>query len=121
MGQPGAVGGANGQQTQAQALDPETVTVVELVADWPDPVTVPGSPEPWSPSVSCQGALPSSKPARAVAESATWPAATQSVTVELVDDAMPATETEHQLSKFFTVSATGVLPEHVGGGPPPPE
>ena len=32
-----------GQHTATHALDPLTLTVVALCADWPDPVTVPGS------------------------------------------------------------------------------
>jgi hypothetical protein len=120
VGQPAGVGGAFGQQTHTQAADPLTVTVVALVADWPAPVTVPGSPEPWSPAVSCQGALPSSKPGSAVVERATEPAATQAVMVEFEDGCMPAIDTEHHLSKFCTVSATGVLPEHVAVSPPEP-
>jgi hypothetical protein len=36
----------NGQQTQMHAVEPETETVVALAAAVPEPVTVPGSPEP---------------------------------------------------------------------------
>jgi hypothetical protein len=35
-----------GQHTHAQLALPEAATVVALLADWPLPLTVPGSPEP---------------------------------------------------------------------------
>jgi hypothetical protein len=92
------------------------VTVVALSAVCPVPVTVPGSPDPLSPEVSCHGALPSSKPALAVAVRLTDPAATHAVWSAEDDAVPPATATEHQPSKFFTVSDTGVAPLHV---PPP--
>jgi hypothetical protein len=52
---------ANGQHTQAHAVAPLTVFVVELVMFAPASESVPGSPEPVSPAVSCQGVGPSSK------------------------------------------------------------
>ncbi len=76
----------NGQQAHTQAVAVETVTVV--FAD--------GSPEPWSPSVSCHGVGPSSNPGSAVAESDTVPVVTQIVCADSVEAAPPATETEHQ-------------------------
>jgi hypothetical protein len=101
---------APGQHTETHALAPLTVTVVALCAAWPDPVTVPGSPEPVSPAVSCQGVGPSTKVALAVAERSTAPAATHMVCVAALDAAAPATETEHHEEKFLTVSETGVVP-----------
>ena len=89
--------GENGQQAQAQVLAPDAWTVAVLTADWPLPVTVPGSPEPVSFAVSCHGAGPSSKPLSAVAATEIGPAATQTVWLELLVAACPATETEHQL------------------------
>ena len=118
-----------GQQTQAQLALPAALTVVALLALCPLPVTIPDSPEPWSPVVSCQGAGPSSKPASAVAESAIGPGATHTVCSLAVEAAWPDTDTEHHERWFFTVSATGVAPEHVAGDdiepplllPPQPE
>ena len=43
-GQP--VPSVNGQQTQTHAVEPNTETVVALTAAVPEPVTVPGSPDP---------------------------------------------------------------------------
>lgn len=43
-GQP--VPSVNGQQTQTHAVEPETEAVAALAAAVPEPVTVPGSPEP---------------------------------------------------------------------------
>jgi hypothetical protein len=47
----------NGQQIQTHVLAPEAFAVAVLM----DPLTMPGSPEPVSPDVWCQGADPSSK------------------------------------------------------------
>jgi hypothetical protein len=113
VGQPVPAGLENGQQTQTQVLPLVTLTVVAFSADWPVPVTVPGSPDPVSPAVSCHGALPSSKPVFAVASRLTEPAATHTVCSAALDAAAPATATEHQPSKFITVSDTGVAPLHV--------
>jgi hypothetical protein len=101
---------APGQQTQTHALDPLTVTVVALFEACPDPVTIPGSPVPVSPAVSCQGVGPSTKVALAVAERSTAPAATHMVCVAALDGAAPPTETEHHVRKFLTVNETGVAP-----------
>jgi len=84
-----------GQQTQAQLALPAAVTVVALLALWPLPVTVPGSPEPWSPLVPCQGAEPNSNPDCAVADSATGPGATHTVCALAVEAAWPEIDTEH--------------------------
>jgi hypothetical protein len=53
----------NGQHAQTHALPVVVTTVVELVACTPPSTSacVPGSPEPWSPEVSCHGSGPSSK------------------------------------------------------------
>lgn len=82
---------------KTHAVEPETVFVVVLVSPAPASVTVPGSPEPsWSPSVSCQGAGPSSKLAPApVALKVTAPAGTHAVCVAAAEGVPPAIETEH--------------------------
>ncbi len=111
----------NGQQTQAQVVVPDAVTVAALLL----PVTTPGSPEPWSPVVPCHGAGPSSNPGSAVAVSVTGPLATHVDCAAAVEVCLPDTDTEHQDWKFLTVNSTGVAPEHVGVDvedtePPPP-
>jgi hypothetical protein len=61
----------NGQHTQAHCVAPVATSVVELVTLAPASENVPGSPDPWSPDVSCQGVGPSSKPLWAKAERST--------------------------------------------------
>jgi hypothetical protein len=116
-GQPPGVGGANGQQTETHAFVPVASTIAVLVALEPDPLTMPGSPDPVSLVVPYQS--PSTKPVLAVATSETSPSATQAVMVGSADGDPPAIATEHQLSKLSTVSATGVDPLHAA--PPAPE
>jgi hypothetical protein len=84
------------QQAHTQAVPLVVTIVVVLVAVAPEPVTVPGSPEPWSPDVSCHGVGPSSMLAvLGLAASDTLPLATHTACVPDVDRVLPATETEH--------------------------
>jgi hypothetical protein len=92
-----------GQHAQTHLVPLLTVTVVVSVV----PDTVPLSPLPVSPEVSCQGALPSSNADdEGDAASDTDPAATQTVWSADGEAAPPLTATEHHPSKFFTVSET---------------
>jgi hypothetical protein len=68
--------------------------------------------------VSCQGSLPSTNPALAVAERSTVPGATLIVSSGPLDEEPPLTVKVHQLSKFLTVSAT--LPPPLPAEPPLP-
>jgi hypothetical protein len=100
----------NGQQTATHVLGAVAFTVAEAVP----PLTV-------SVAVPIQGAVPTSKVAlAAVALRSTVSAATHFVTVAAVDEAPPAIETEHQFSKFNTVSSTGVAPLQPPPALPPP-
>jgi hypothetical protein len=71
-----------------------------LVALVPVPVTVPGSPDPLSPAVLCQGAEPSSNDALA-GDAESWtvaPVATHTFCVAAVDVVPLFTDTVHQLT-----------------------
>jgi hypothetical protein len=83
-----------GQHTQTHLPPLPTTTVVESMP----PLTVPGSPLPVSPAVSCHGAGPSSKLEEAgAAPRFTVPAVTQAVIMASVEAVPPLTVTEHQL------------------------
>jgi hypothetical protein len=74
----------NGQHAHTHLLAPDAVTMTVLII----PLMVPGSPDPVSPAVPCQGAVPIAKVALAgVATSVTAPAATQTVCAALVEAA----------------------------------
>ena len=90
MGQP--VPFVNGQQTHAQAAVPLALTLAVLIM----PLSVPGSPDPVSPEVPCQGSGPRTNPESAVTVRSTDPEATHTVCEAADEAAPPATETEHQ-------------------------
>jgi hypothetical protein len=79
-----------GQQTHAQAFPVVTALVVELVDAAPASTKVPVV------SVSCQGAAPTMKPVRAVADSETEPLGTHRVSLAPVKVLPPFIVTEHQ-------------------------
>jgi hypothetical protein len=109
VGHPVPAGLAKGQQTATQV-----VALLLMVAVAVLPLTV-------SVSVPVHGAFPISKVEFAgSAVSVTVPSATQAVMSAPVDAVPPATLTEHQASKFFTVSDTGVDPLQPPVPPPLP-
>jgi hypothetical protein len=80
-----------GQQTQTH-LEPDVTCTVAAA--------------PFCVVVSFQGSLPSMNPLLAVAERAIVPGETQTVSSAPLDMEAPLISKLHQLSKFFTVSAT---------------
>lgn len=112
---------AMGQHAQTHWVAPVATTVVELVTLAPASERVPGSPEPWSPAVPCQGSDPSLKVG-------VW-ANAERLTVLLVGTqyvleagvtagVSPLTVTVHQVSTLATVSIVPLHPESAAASVP---
>jgi hypothetical protein len=88
----------NGQHAQTHLLPLERTTLVVLVSLVPVPAWTPGSPEPVSPEVWCQGAEPISKALLAgLATSVTEPGGRHTLAEAVALKEPPAIEIVHQL------------------------
>jgi len=86
-----------GQHAHTHLLPDETTTLVVLVSSIPVPAWTPGSPEPLSHEVRCQGAEPISKvPLAGLATRVTDPGGTQTTCESRAVKEPPAIEIEHQ-------------------------